>query len=58
MIFQDALTSLNPTMKIGKQIMENLIIHRHMNKKAAKEEAEKAAKEKEQVADIKTCRNS
>ena len=28
MIFQDALTSLNPTMKVGKQIMENLIIHR------------------------------
>ena len=44
MIFQDALTSLNPTMKIGKQIMENLIIHRHMNKKAAKEEAIKILK--------------
>lgn len=39
MIFQDALTSLNPTMKIGKQIMENLIIHRNMNKMEAKEEA-------------------
>ncbi|WP_440250889.1 ATP-binding cassette domain-containing protein, partial [Clostridium sp.] len=44
MIFQDALTSLNPTMKIGKQIMENLIIHRHMDKKAAKEEAIKILK--------------
>ncbi|MDD7389361.1 MAG: ABC transporter ATP-binding protein [Lachnospiraceae bacterium] len=27
MIFQDALVSLNPTMKIGKQIMENLDNH-------------------------------
>lgn len=39
MIFQDALTSLNPTMKVGKQIMENLIIHRNMKKKEAREEA-------------------
>ena len=44
MIFQDALTSLNPTMKIGKQIMENLIIHRNMNKKEAREEAIKILK--------------
>lgn len=36
-IFQDALSSLNPTMKIGKQIMENLIEHRKLNKKEAKE---------------------
>ena len=27
MIFQDALTSLNPTMRIGKQIMENITNH-------------------------------
>ena len=27
MIFQDALVSLNPTMKIGKQIMESLDNH-------------------------------
>ena len=39
MIFQDALTSLNPTMKIGAQIVENLVAHRNMDKKSAKEEA-------------------
>ena len=44
MIFQDALTSLNPTMKIGKQIIENLVAHRNMDKKAAKEEAIKILK--------------
>lgn len=38
-IFQDALASLNPTMTIGKQIMENLLMHRKMNKKQAREEA-------------------
>lgn len=32
MIFQDPMTSLNPTMKIGKQISESLITHRGMSK--------------------------
>ena len=39
MIFQDPMTSLNPTMKLGKQIIEVLKIHRGMNKKDAAEEA-------------------
>ena len=32
MVFQDPMTSLDPTMQIGKQIMEGMILHRGMNK--------------------------
>ena len=39
MIFQDPMTSLNPTMKVGKQIMEVLIKHQNMSKADAKERA-------------------
>lgn len=39
MIFQDPMTSLNPTMQIGKQVMEPLIKHRGYNKSKAKERA-------------------
>lgn len=39
MIFQDPMTSLNPTMKVGKQIMEVLIKHQKMGSNQAKERA-------------------
>lgn len=40
MIFQDPMTSLNPTIKIGKQIMEVIQIHdRKVSDKEAKEKA-------------------
>src|SRR5690606_15600446 len=39
MIFQDPMTSLNPTLTVGKQIMEGLIKHQHAEKHEAKERA-------------------
>lgn len=39
MIFQDPMTSLNPTMKISKQIMEGLIKHQGMTKEEAHDRA-------------------
>ncbi len=39
MIFQDPMTSLNPTMNIGAQIMEGMIWHKRANKKEAHKRA-------------------
>lgn len=39
MVFQDPFTSLNPTMKIGQQVMEGILHHQIRDKKAAKNRA-------------------
>jgi peptide/nickel transport system ATP-binding protein len=37
MIFQEPMTSLNPVMKCGQQVIESIILHQKLSKKAAKE---------------------
>lgn len=37
MVFQDPMTSLNPTMKVGRQITEGLIKHQNMSRQEAHE---------------------
>ncbi|MBX9765906.1 MAG: ABC transporter ATP-binding protein, partial [Bdellovibrionales bacterium] len=39
MIFQDPMTSLNPTMTIGDQISETLIVHKGLNSASARKRA-------------------
>ena len=36
MIFQEPMTSLNPVMKIGDQIMENILLHQKVSKNEAR----------------------
>lgn len=45
MVFQDPMTSLDPTMKIGKQIMEGMIYHYNTPKEEAWKKAVKLLKE-------------
>lgn len=45
MIFQDPMSSLNPIVKIGKQISESLVLKMKMPKKKAKERAIELMKE-------------
>src|SRR5699024_1509101 len=40
MIFQDPMTSLDPTMTIGKQVAEPLLIHNNVSQKDALQRAE------------------
>jgi peptide/nickel transport system ATP-binding protein len=40
MIFQEPMTSLNPVLKIGDQVMEPLLLHRRLDKQAARTEAQ------------------
>lgn len=42
MIFQDPMTALNPVFTIGDQIMENIILHQKLDKKAARQKAVEA----------------
>ena len=39
MIFQDPMTSLNPTIRIGEQISESLVKHQKLSKQEAKQQA-------------------
>ncbi len=39
MVFQEPMTSLNPVLRIGQQIMEPLLLHRGLNRREAGEQA-------------------
>ena len=39
MIFQDPMTSLNPFLRISTQMIETIVLHQKLDKKAAKEKA-------------------
>ncbi len=39
MIFQDPMTSLNPLLTVGEQLIEPLLIHRKLSRRAARQEA-------------------
>ena len=45
MIFQDPMTCMNPTMQVGKQIVEAIKLHRKLSAEEAKEEAIRCLKQ-------------
>ena len=45
MVFQDPMTSLDPTMNIGKQLVEGMLLHTKLTKTEAYEKAEALLKE-------------
>ena len=46
-IFQEPMTALNPTMKIGKQVEEALVLHTSLNKEQRREKVLKALEDVE-----------
>jgi len=55
MIFQDALVSLNPTMKVGRQIIENLDNHETMLSKQEKRTRTQEMLQLVGIPDTKNC---
>ena len=47
MVFQEPMSALNPTMKIGKQVEEALVLHTSLSKHERKEEVLKALRDVE-----------
>lgn len=45
MIFQDPMTCMNPTMQVGKQIVEAITLHKRLSKQEAFEEAVRCLKQ-------------
>ena len=39
MIFQDSMTSLNPTMRVGMQMVEAMLVHQKISRVEAREHA-------------------
>ena len=57
MIFQEPMTALNPTRRIGKQMMDVIRKHRHLNKQESRERAIELLNDM-QISDPATIMNS